>query len=163
MGVIFVFFQAIGSKPSRKRSLKRSVSNGSSTFALCAFPRSSMNSVSARLIKKVGKGSNPGEELVFMRARFCSMCALRSVSTGMSYKGGWSGLCGKNVLVSDPFLNLSPGPGGMAMSAGVICLVRSLFLRAWWAQGSLGIGSLGVIVYSGVSVLSSSLSIHVLE
>jgi len=82
------FFQAIGRRPSRRRSLKRSVSNGRSTFALCAFPCPSMNLVSACLLNKVGKGSNPGEELVFMRAIFCLMYVLSRASRGISYKGG---------------------------------------------------------------------------
>jgi len=37
-------------------------------FNLCSFD------------KKVGKGSNPGEELVFMRAIFCSMYVLNRTS-----------------------------------------------------------------------------------
>ncbi len=54
------------------------------------------------------------------------------------------------MLVLDPFLYLPPGPGGMAMSAGVIGLVCNLSLRAWCAQGKLGTRSLGVLVSFGL-------------
>ncbi len=149
--MIFVFFQAIGSRPSRKRSLKRSESNGRSTFALHTFPCPSKDSVSVRLMNKIGKGSDPDEELAFMRAILCSMYVLSRDSSGMSYKGGWLGLCCKARLILDPFLYLPPGPGGMAMSVGVICLVRNLLLRAWCTQGSLGTRSFGALVCFGVS------------
>jgi len=47
------------------------------------------NSVSARLMNKVGKGSNLDKELAFMWAIFCSMYVLSRDSSGMSYyKGG---------------------------------------------------------------------------
>jgi len=79
-----------------------------------------------------------------MRAIFCSMYVLSRDSGGMSYNGGWKGLCCEAMLTIHPFLCLPPGPGGVAMSAGVICLVRDLSLRVWCAQGSLGTRSLGV-------------------
>ncbi len=61
---------------------------------------------------------------------FCSMYVLGRDSGGTSYKGGWLGLCCEAMLKLDPFLYLPLGPGGMAVSAGVICLVRYLTLRA---------------------------------
>ncbi len=81
-------------------------------------------------MNKVGKGSNPDEELAFMRAFFCSMYVLSRDSGGTSYKEGWLGLFCEAMLKFDPFLYLPPYPGGMTMSAGVIWLVSNLLLRA---------------------------------
>jgi len=63
------------------------------------------------------------------------------------------------MLTLDLFLYLPPGPGGKAMSAGVICQVCNLLFRAWCTQGNLGTKSLGAIVCFGVHL--SCLSIHV--
>jgi len=67
----------------------------------------------------------------------------------MLYKGGWLGLCQQcceAMLILEPFLYLSPGPGGKSMSAGVICLIHYLSLRAWCAQGP------GRIVPEGICI-----------
>lgn len=90
--------------------------NNGNTLAPGIVSSPSNNAVSAQLMYKVLMGSNPGEELAFMRAVFCSMYVLNRVSSGMMFNGGWSGLCCKTMLVLDPILHLPQCPGLIRLS-----------------------------------------------
>jgi len=148
MGVISVFFQALGADYHIRESWKDLWAMGGAhlpsvlflahpKFCLCLFDC------------KVGKGSNPDEELAFIWTIICSMYVLSRDSSGMSYKGGWLGLCRKMMLILVHFLYLPSVPCGMAASARVTCLVRNLLLRARCTQEILGTRPLGALAWFG--------------